>query len=84
MFLLIVLNVLAVIGESMSWIKQAGSCEAMRPWTDICTPEEIGSTILNAFELVSVLVFTFEYAANVWSAPANSRRGCTVAVLPIS
>ncbi|CAE7483961.1 Kcnd2 [Symbiodinium pilosum] len=56
MFLLIVLNVLAVIGESMSWIKQ-----------------EIGSTILNAFELVSVLVFTFEYAANVWSAPANSR-----------
>ena len=35
--------------------------------------EAIGSNALNAFELVSVLAFTFEYSANVWSAPANRR-----------
>ncbi|CAE7409298.1 Shal [Symbiodinium microadriaticum] len=56
MFLLIILNVLAVIAESMSWVKEAA-----------------GSYVLNGFELFSVLVFTFEYSANVWSAPANSR-----------
>jgi len=56
MFLLIILNVLAVIAESMSWVKEAA-----------------GSHVLNGFELFSVLVFTFEYSANVWSAPANSR-----------
>ncbi|OLP93137.1 hypothetical protein AK812_SmicGene25006 [Symbiodinium microadriaticum] len=50
MFLLIILNVLAVIAESMSWVKEAA-----------------GSYVLNGFELFSVLVFTFEYSANVWS-----------------
>lgn len=56
MLLLIILNVLAVIGESMSWVKEA-----------------LGSHFLNGFELMSVLLFTFEYLANVWSANANIR-----------
>ena len=76
MFFLIVLNVLAVIGESMSWVKEAGT--TMVKLNAVYSPpdhlEAIGSTVLNSFELFSVLVFTFEYAANVWSAPANNRR----------
>jgi len=56
MLLLIILNVLAVIGESMSWVKEA-----------------LGADFLNGFELISVLLFTFEYLANVWSANANIR-----------
>eukprot|EP00435_Cladocopium_sp_Y103_P025769 s2741_g6.t1 len=33
----------------------------------------LGSDFLNGFELMSVLLFTFEYLANVWSANANIR-----------
>ena len=60
MLLLIILNVLAVIGESMSWVKEA-----------------LGADFLNGFELMSVLLFTCEYLANVWSANANIRQGDT-------
>eukprot|EP00434_Breviolum_minutum_P004355 symbB.v1.2.003836.t1/scaffold216.1/size293228/21 len=56
MLLLIILNVFSVIGESMSWVKEA-----------------LGADFLNGFELISVLLFTFEYLANVWSANANIR-----------
>eukprot|EP00931_Biecheleriopsis_adriatica_P087518 TRINITY_DN61988_c0_g1_i1.p1 TRINITY_DN61988_c0_g1~~TRINITY_DN61988_c0_g1_i1.p1 ORF type:complete len:1129 (-),score=218.70 TRINITY_DN61988_c0_g1_i1:71-3457(-) len=54
MLVLIILNVLAVIFESVHWMK-----------------EEIGSSALNAFETASVIIFTLEYAANVWSAKGN-------------
>ena len=37
--------------------------------------EALGSDFLNGFELMSVLLFTFEYLANVWSANANIRPG---------
>lgn len=36
--------------------------------------EALGADFLNGFELISVLLFTFEYLANVWSANANIRR----------
>ncbi|CAJ1409909.1 unnamed protein product [Effrenium voratum] len=51
MLVLIILNVMAVIGESMAWVKKA-----------------IGSDALNGFELVSVMLFTFE---QLGSGPAG-------------
>ena len=76
MFLLIILNVLAVIAESMSWVKEAAFPRSRTG--HVClqiyrVSQAAGSYVLNGFELFSVLVFTFEYSANVWSAPANSR-----------
>ena len=78
MFLLIILNVLAVIAESMSWVKEVACPPSRIASRHVCLQiyrisQAAGSYVLNGFELFSVLVFTFEYSANVWSAPANSR-----------